>query len=51
LRQAFSAARNVDAGAIAAELARTVQDLTRLPAAINTRVSEARIAKIKSQLA
>ena len=51
LRQAFSAARDVDAGAIAAELARTVQDLTRLPAAINTRVSEARIAKIKSQLA
>jgi tRNA nucleotidyltransferase (CCA-adding enzyme) len=50
LRRALSAARSVDAGAIAAELARTVQDLTRLPAAINTRVSEARIAEIRAQL-
>ncbi len=51
LRMALSAARSVDAGAIAAELARTAQDPTRLPAAINTRVNEARIAEIKAQSA
>jgi tRNA nucleotidyltransferase (CCA-adding enzyme) len=50
LRQAFSAARSVDAGSIAAELTRTVPDSTRLSMAINTRVSEARIAEIKAQL-
>jgi tRNA nucleotidyltransferase (CCA-adding enzyme) len=49
LRRAFEAARSVDAGSIAAELAATMKDLTRLPAAINARVSEARIAEIKAQ--
>jgi tRNA nucleotidyltransferase (CCA-adding enzyme) len=49
LRRAFSAARSVDAGSIAAELATTMKDLSRLPAAINARVSEARIAQIKAQ--
>lgn len=49
LREAFSAARSVDAGAIAAELARNISDPTRLPSAINARVSEARIAKIKNR--
>jgi tRNA nucleotidyltransferase (CCA-adding enzyme) len=49
LRLAFKAARSVDAGSIAAELTATMKDLTRLPAAINTRVSEARIAEIKAQ--
>lgn len=49
LREAFSAARSVDAGAIAAELARSISDSTRLPGAINARVSETRIAKIKNR--
>jgi tRNA nucleotidyltransferase (CCA-adding enzyme) len=49
LHLAFKAARSVDAGSIAAELAATMKDLTRLPAAINTRVNEARIAEIKAQ--
>lgn len=51
LREAFRAARSVDAGAIAAELAGSVTDSTRLPAAINTKVSEARINEIKARLA
>ena len=51
LRKAFSAARGVDAGAIAAELTRTISDPTRLPTAISTRVREARIAEIKIRLA
>ena len=51
LREAFSAARSVDAGAIAAELTRTISDPTRLPTAISTRVREARIAEIKIRLA
>jgi tRNA nucleotidyltransferase (CCA-adding enzyme) len=51
LRVAFEAARSVDAGAIAAELIKTISDPTRLPGAINTRVSEARIAEIKARLA
>ncbi|MEP6878126.1 MAG: multifunctional CCA addition/repair protein [Nitrosospira sp.] len=51
LRKAFSAARSVDAGAIAAELTRTISDPTRLPTAISTRVREARIAEIKIRLA
>jgi tRNA nucleotidyltransferase (CCA-adding enzyme) len=50
LGQAFNAARNVDAGSIAAELAKAIPDRTRLPAAINTRVNEARIAEIKARL-
>jgi tRNA nucleotidyltransferase (CCA-adding enzyme) len=51
LRKAFSAARSVDAGAIAAELTRTISDPTCLPTAISTRVREARIAEIKIRLA
>ena len=49
-REAFSAARNVDAGTIAAELARKLEDPARLPAAINTRVSETRITEIRKRL-
>ncbi|SCY19379.1 metal dependent phosphohydrolase [Nitrosospira sp. Nl5] len=51
LREAYSAARSVDAGAIAAELTRTISDPARLPSAINARVSEARIAEIRARLA
>ncbi|MGH8763932.1 MAG: multifunctional CCA addition/repair protein [Nitrosospira sp.] len=51
LRAALSAARSVDAGAIAAELARTTSDPTRLPSAINAKVGEARIAEIRVRLA
>lgn len=51
LRESFSAARNVDAGAIAAEVARNISDSARLPGAINARVGEARIAEIKTRLA
>jgi tRNA nucleotidyltransferase (CCA-adding enzyme) len=51
LGKALDAARSVDAGAIAAELAGAVSDPARLPAAINTRVGEARIAEIKNRLA
>lgn len=51
LRDAFDAARSVDAGAIAAELTKTISDPTHLPGAINSRVSEARIAEIKTRLA
>jgi tRNA nucleotidyltransferase (CCA-adding enzyme) len=51
LRKAFSAARSVDAGAIAAELTRNISDPTRLPTAISIRVREARIAEIKIRLA
>lgn len=50
LREAFHAARNVDAGAIAKEVARSVSDPSRLPVAINTRVSETRIAEIRNRL-
>jgi tRNA nucleotidyltransferase (CCA-adding enzyme) len=51
LRETFAAARTVDAGAIAAELARTISDPSRLPAEINARVNEARIAEIRNRLA
>ncbi len=50
LREAFQAARSVDAGAIAKEMARNVSDPSRLPVAINTRVSETRIAEIRNRL-
>jgi tRNA nucleotidyltransferase (CCA-adding enzyme) len=50
LRIALDAARSVDAGAIAAELASTIADPTCLPPAINTRVRETRIAEIKARL-
>ncbi|SFI70405.1 multifunctional CCA addition/repair protein [Nitrosomonas sp. Nm34] len=46
LIKAFTAARNVDAGAIAAELKRSDVDPTDLPKLINARVREARIAEI-----
>ncbi|MEO5655779.1 MAG: multifunctional CCA addition/repair protein [Nitrosospira sp.] len=51
LHDAFKAARSVDAGAIAAELTKTISDPSRLPGAINTRVSEMRIAEIRNRLA
>lgn len=51
LREALAAARSVDAGAIATELTRSIADSTRLPTAINARVSEARINEIKARLA
>jgi tRNA nucleotidyltransferase (CCA-adding enzyme) len=51
LRDAFEAAKTVDAGGIAAELARTVADPSRLPAEINVRVNEARVARIRDRLA
>lgn len=50
LRAALDAARSVDAGAIAAELASTIADPTSLPPAINARVRETRIAEIKARL-
>lgn len=50
LRIALDAARSVDAGAIAAELASTIADPTCLPPAINARVRETRIAEIKARL-
>lgn len=50
LRKAFTAAKSVDAGAIAAELTRAISDPGRLPAAIRTKVTEARIAEIKTRL-
>ncbi|AKH37530.1 MULTISPECIES: multifunctional CCA addition/repair protein [Nitrosomonas] len=46
LIKAFTAARNVDAGTIAAELKRSDVDPTDLPKLINARVREARIAEI-----
>lgn len=50
LRSALHAARQVNAGAIAAELTQIVSDPARLPAAIHARVSEARVAEIRNQL-
>jgi tRNA nucleotidyltransferase (CCA-adding enzyme) len=50
LRDAFSAAKAVNAGVIAAELAKTISDPGRLPAEINARVGEARIAEIRNRL-
>ena len=41
----------MDAGAIAAELTKTISDPSRLPGAINTRVSEDAIAEIRNRLA
>ena len=49
-QQAYAAARSVDAGAIAAELRQRIPDATALPAAINTRVRETRIARISAEL-
>ena len=50
LRKAFTAAKSVDAGAIAAKLTRAISDPGRLPAAIRTKVTEARIVEIKTRL-
>jgi tRNA nucleotidyltransferase (CCA-adding enzyme) len=50
LRSSFIAARGVDAGAIAAELASTISDPSLLSPAINSRVRETRTAAIKAQL-
>ncbi|SEK33784.1 multifunctional CCA addition/repair protein [Nitrosovibrio tenuis] len=50
LRGALAAARTVDAGAIAAELAKIISDPSRLPAEINAKVSELRIAEIRNRL-
>ncbi|SDX12146.1 multifunctional CCA addition/repair protein [Nitrosomonas oligotropha] len=49
-QQAYAAARSVDAGAIAAELRQRIPDATALPAAINARVRETRIARINAEL-
>ncbi len=50
LYQAFLAAKTVDAGAIATELARSISDAAQLPLAIHSGIREARIAKIKAEL-
>lgn len=50
LASALDAARSVNAGAIAAELTPIVSDPVRLPAAINGKVEEARIAEIRNRL-
>ncbi len=50
LQKAFFAAKSVDAGAIAAELNRKFIDSKELPSTINSKVREARIAKIKIEL-
>jgi tRNA nucleotidyltransferase (CCA-adding enzyme) len=50
LRSAFLAAKSVDAGAIAAELAKTINDPSRLSPAINAQVRETRTAAIKARL-
>lgn len=49
-QQAYVAAKSVDAGAIAGELSQSIADPTKLPLAINTKVREARIARIKAEL-
>ncbi|MER0214873.1 MAG: multifunctional CCA addition/repair protein [Nitrosomonas sp.] len=49
-QQAYAAARSVDAGAIAAELSQRILDATALPAAINARVRETRIARISAEI-
>lgn len=47
LNRAFTAAQSIDAGAIAASLKDKITDNALLPNAINTKVREARIAKIR----
>lgn len=49
-QQAYVAAKSVDAGAIATELSQSLSDPGKLPLAINTKVREARIARIKAEL-
>jgi tRNA nucleotidyltransferase (CCA-adding enzyme) len=51
LREAFNAASGVDSSAIATSQAKIVSDPALLPASINAKVREARIAQIKSRLA
>ena len=50
LREAFNAASSVDSGGIASNLAKIISNPVLLSASINTKVREARIAKIKSRL-
>ena len=47
LSQALSAIQSINAGEIAAKLQKEITDSTLLPAAINAKIREARIAKIK----
>ncbi|WP_394807814.1 multifunctional CCA addition/repair protein [Nitrosomonas sp.] len=49
-QRAYAAAKSVDAGAIAGELSQSLADPTKLPLAINTKVREARITRIKAEL-
>jgi tRNA nucleotidyltransferase (CCA-adding enzyme) len=49
-QRAYAAAKSIDAGAIAGELSQSLADPTKLPLAINTKVREARIARIKAEL-
>ena len=51
LKKALTAAKSVDAGAIATQLSIKGSGSIPLPVAINSKVREARIAKIKTQLA
>lgn len=50
LKKAFTAAKSVDAGAIAAELSLKLLDSSELPAAIHSKVRAARIINIKAEL-
>jgi tRNA nucleotidyltransferase (CCA-adding enzyme) len=51
LQRAFLAAKSVDAGAIATELSQKFRDLADLPITIRSKVREARIARIRTELA
>ncbi len=50
LQKALVAAKNVDAGRIAAELSQKLSNASQLPAAIHNHVREMRIAAIRSEL-
>jgi tRNA nucleotidyltransferase (CCA-adding enzyme) len=51
LHRAFLAAKSVDAGAIATELGQKFRDSADLPITIHSKVREARIARIRTELA
>jgi tRNA nucleotidyltransferase (CCA-adding enzyme) len=51
LHRAFLAAKSVDAGAIATELGQKFRDSADLPITIRSKVREARIARIRTELA
>lgn len=51
LHRAFWAAKSVDAGAIATELSQKFRDSADLPITIHSKVREARIARIRTELA